>query len=59
MMRKTGSAIASILRQKEHDSAHERVLRATFWVSSPSLSRGGAELIALDAVRAQRGQARR
>ncbi len=58
-MRKTGSAIASILRMKEHDSAHERVLRATFWVSSPSLSLGGGELIALDAVRAQRERTRR
>jgi hypothetical protein len=58
-MRKTGSAIASILRMNEADSAHERVLRTTFWISSPSRSSAGGELIALDAVRAQREQTRR
>ena len=58
-MRNTGSALGSILQQRDTQgvSAHERVLRATFWI--PSQTRGCAEVIALEAVRARREQSRK
>jgi hypothetical protein len=54
MMRKTGNAIASILRAKDQDGAGDRVLRTSFWLSSPT--RGCAEPIVLEAFRARREQ---
>jgi hypothetical protein len=56
-MRKTGSAIDSIFQTKDQDGAPERVLRATFWL--PSHTRGKADVIALDAFRAQRERMRK
>jgi hypothetical protein len=52
MVRKTGSALASVLRMGEQDGAHDRVLRTSFWLSSPA--RGCGEIVTLDSFRARR-----
>jgi hypothetical protein len=49
-MGKRASAIVSIFQTGERDGARERVLRSTFWLSSPA--RECAEPTSLDAVRA-------
>jgi hypothetical protein len=57
-MRNTGGAIRSVLQLREstETSARERVLQASFWL--PSQTRCGAEVIALDAIRARRESSR-
>ncbi|MGO8997733.1 MAG: hypothetical protein ACLQVI_30820 [Polyangiaceae bacterium] len=61
-MRNRGSAIASVLQSGEKDGAHDRVLRATFWLSSSSHGHGAtracAELTLLETARARREQTR-
>jgi hypothetical protein len=52
-------AIGSVLQMRESNetSARERVLAASFWL--PSQTRGGADVIALEAARARREQTRK
>jgi hypothetical protein len=53
-MGKRASAIVSLFQTGERDGARERVLRATFWLSSPPPECAAPTL--LDAIRVRRGQ---